>query len=263
MTVTKSDIPSNMQPPHNYFIIKSSLILGISLTLLFSSCRQQSATTATVTAALADADGIKLVLQELDTREIHPVDSVVVNQDAIFNFTPAVNEPGFWLLKAPSGKVLVMLLNAGDAVELSGSLKDFPDNIIMKAPREAMLLNDFYKKTRSNERLVDSLEMLLSERQDSSDYYQFTQKLDTSFKIIWENQRGLEIAFIERNPGSLASLVVLNYAFGMSPVLSLEEDSAYYIKLDSALSDKFPTNKHVKLHHQRVLEYRNRTTPKT
>jgi hypothetical protein len=62
------------------------------------------------------------------------------------------------------------------------------------------------------------------------------------------------MAFIDNHPASLASLIVLNYAFGMSPVLSPDEDSAYYQKLDSTLSRQFPGNKHVKFHHRRIME---------
>jgi hypothetical protein len=107
--------------------------------------------------------------------------------------------------------------------------------------------------------MVDSLDMLLAERQDSSDYYNLTQKLDTSFREIWENQRALETTFINNHSGSLASLVVLNYAFGMSPVLNMDEDFRYYQALDSTLSISFPGNKHVLFHHQRVMESQRKT----
>lgn len=225
-----------------------AVTIGISIT----SCQHPGNKIAKVNGILTEASGFKLILQEMDTREIHSIDSVVPDQNGTFSFSPVIKEPGFWLLKAPTGKILVLMLNTGDMIELSGSARDFPDNVILKGSKEAMLLNDFFLHTRLNERKVDSLEMLLVEWQDSSDYYQLTKKLDTSFRQIWENQRSYEMAFIDNNPGSLASLVVLNYAFGMSPVLSPEVDLVYYHKLDSVLFRKFPENKHVKFHHQRV-----------
>ena len=235
-------------------------IFMVSIMIFVTSCRQPASNMAQVQGALAEASGFKLVLQEMDTREIHAIDSVILDNNGMFSFSPVIKEPGFWLLKAPTGKIMVLLLNAGDQVELLGSTRDFPDNVYLKGPEETMLLYDFFHDTRSNERKVDSLEMLLVDRQDSADYYQLTQKLDTSFKSIWENQRSHEISFINQHPGSLASLVVLNYAFGMSPVLSPEEDFGYYQKLDSILFGKFPGNKHVKFHHQRVLEIERKMT---
>ncbi|MCX6306776.1 MAG: DUF4369 domain-containing protein [Bacteroidetes bacterium] len=239
-------------------MVKITSASGFLFVVLFSSCQHGSVGVATVSGTFTDAGGLKLIFQEMDTHEIHSVDSVVPDQGGTFVFSPVIKEPGFWLIKAPSGKILVLFLNAGDQVDLTGSMRDFPDNVVMEGPKEAMLLNEFYRHTRNNERQVDSLEMLLIDRQDSSDYYQLTQKLDTNFRDIWENQRNYETAFINNHTGSLAALVVLNYAFGMSPVLSPVEDSIYYQRLDSALFNIYPENKHVKFHHQRVLDLKNK-----
>ena len=237
--------------------------LTVAMVALITSCEHPTGHVAHVKGSFSDAPGLKLTLQEMDTREIHSVDSTVLDQSGQFSFNPVVKESGFWLLKAPNGKIAVLLLKDGDLVELSGSANDFPDHVILKGSDEAMLLDDFFHQTRINELQVDSLEMLLVERQDSSDYYQLTQKLDTCFKKIWEKQRSFEIEFIDKNPGSLASLIVLNYAFGMSPVLSPEEDFIYYQKLDSTLYAKFPQNKHVKFHHQRVAEIVRKSSVKS
>ena len=244
-------------------MVKTIVAWLFSLLLFFSSCQHPSGNRAVVYGNLADAAGVKLTLQEMDTREIHSIDSVLPDRGGKFNFNPVINESGFWLIKATTGKILVLLLNAGDQVSLTGSARDFPDNVIVKGTKEAMLLNDFFQFTRKNEREADSLEMLLIDRQDSAGYFELTQKLDTSFRQIWERQKTFEIAFINKNPKSLASLVVLSYAFGMNPVLNQEDDFAYYIKLDSALFPAFPENKHVKYHHQRVLEYKRKASIKS
>jgi hypothetical protein len=57
--------------------------------------------------------------------------------------------------------------------------------------------------------------------------------------------------FIDTNPQSLASLIVLNYSFGPKPVLTMEENLVYYRKL-SNLCRIYPENKHVLFHITRV-----------
>ncbi len=238
---------------------KFKLFAGLAMFIFLTSCQHSTKDLAVITCDFSGAAGVKLILLEMDTHEIRHADSTTFDNSGKFTFSPTIKDAGFWLLKAPTGKVLVLLLNTGDQIELSGNFIDFPDHIRIKAPQDALRLTDFFYQTRTNERLVDSLEMLLVERQDSSDYYRLTQKLDTSFREIWENQRALEIAFINSHCGSLASLVVLNYAFGMSPVLNIEEDFSYYQALDSSLSISFPGNKHVTYHHQRVMDYQRKT----
>jgi hypothetical protein len=169
-------------------------------------------------------------------------------------------EPGFWLLKAPTGKILVLLMHPRDHIQLDGSALNFPDNVILRGPNDALLLHEFFRFTRQNEAEVDSLEMLLVERQDSSDYYPLTQKLDTAFRMIWEKQRKYELAFIAKHPGSLASLIVVNYAFGMNSVLNPDDDFTSFSTLDSALMKNYPENEHVKFHHQLILEHLAKAT---
>ncbi|MEI6681909.1 MAG: DUF4369 domain-containing protein [Bacteroidota bacterium] len=229
--------------------------LLIPVLLFLGACQPPVRNGAAVNGRLADGSGMKMVLQEMGTKEIHAVDSAIIGTDGKFAFNPAVSEPGFWLLKAPSGKILVMAMEAGDQVEVTGSAAGFPDNISLKGPQGAMLLNDFFRSTRKNERRVDSLEALLIDRQDSAGYFELTQSIDSAFHRIWDQQRLLETTYIKNNPGSITSLIVLNYAFGMSPVLSPEEDLACYKSLDSTLGVKYPGNKHVQYHHQRVTEF--------
>ncbi|MEI6158049.1 MAG: hypothetical protein WCP87_06770, partial [Atribacterota bacterium] len=144
----------------------------------------------------------------------------------------------------------------GDAINLTGSLISFPENITVKGPEETLFLEDFFRFTRQNEKKVDSLENLLVENQESEGYYQLTQKIDSAFRKIWESQHGYEKNFIDRHPSSLISLIVLNYAFGLNTVLSPVDDSLYYQRLDSTLVNMYPGNKHAVYHHERMADFR-------
>jgi hypothetical protein len=224
--------------------------------ILLMACTTKKTETAVIRGHIDHASGESFILQELDTKEIHHLDSWTADADGRFIFHLLPVETGFYLLKASSGKVLVMILGKNDTIDLGGDFADFPDNIILRGNKDATLLDDFFAFTRKNEKEVDSLEMLLVDKQDSAGYFQLTQSLDTAFQKIWYRQKALEEDFISKNPGSMVSLIVLNYSFGMSPVLSPEEDFGYYLLLDSTLSRSFSGNKHVVYHHQRVKEYK-------
>lgn len=231
----------------------SGWVFLFMMQLLFS-CSDRSGK-ALILGEISNADGELLVLQELSTKDIRNLDSVKLHGNGRFSFRISPLETGFYMLKAPSGKVLVMMIGKGDTIQLKGGFSDFPDQVVLTGNKEATLLHDFFVFTRKNEKEVDSLEMLLVEKQDSSGYYQLTQRIDTAFQKIWERQKAYEENFITRNPHSLASLIVLNYAFGMSPVISPDEDFSYYLILDRTLPEVYPGNKHVVYHQQRVKEH--------
>jgi hypothetical protein len=219
--------------------------------LIFTACNHRGESVH-ISGILPDGMGTMLVLQEMDTKEIHSLDSVEIGPGGKFSFIRAINEPGFWLLKAPTGRILVLLVHPGDDVSISGKFSGFPDHTLVNGPEDAVRLNEFFRQTRPRERLVDSLEMLLLAGQDSDNYYQLTRQVDSMFRLTWEKQRSLEKAYIDRDPASLGSLVVLNYAFGRNPVLNPDSDFAWYLKTDSALQKACPGNRHAVYHHQRV-----------
>ncbi|MEI6435574.1 MAG: DUF4369 domain-containing protein [Bacteroidota bacterium] len=239
-------------------IVSIVQLVFLILTVGLTSCNRGQDSNARIAGKLTNAQEMRLILMEMDTRSILPVDSAILENTGTFAFNLKIKETGFWLLKAPSGKILVMVIHPGDQLELYGSANEFPDNVKIKGTTEAMTLHGFYAETRKEELLVDSLENELSSHQEDDDYFQITHKTDTALRQIWERQRNREIRYINNFPGFLSSLVVINYAFGMSPVISPEDDFAYYTKLDSALNRNFPENKHVKYHHQRVLEYQGK-----
>lgn len=229
-------------------------LIALLVTATIAGCKGPAKDTATVEGRLVDAKGFKLVLAEMDTRQIRPVDSVMTDAPGTFAFRPIVKETGFWLLKAPSGKVLVLVLSPGDRLTVNGSAVDFPNRITLTGPAETMAIDSFYKVTRKHEARVDSLEALLLSRQDSADFLALSQQADTILGQILISQRMLETKFLSTHPAIIGNLLVLNYAFGPQPVLDPRTDIAWYIRVDSALCARWPDNKHVAAHHQRMLQ---------
>jgi hypothetical protein len=223
--------------------------------LLLSGCSRQQKDVAVIEGEFQNCSGEKITLLELDTKSITRLDSLVMDASGRFRFILKMQEPGFYMIQSKLGKVLVLFMEVGDTVNLSGDFGSFPDRIALKGSKEAEVLEEFFIFTRKNERKVDSLEMLLVEKQDSAGYYGLTLRIDTAFRDIWNIQRDCEKAFIDRNPASLVSLIVLNYSFGLSTVLSPDEDFPYYHKLDSTLMERYPGNKHVQYHHLRMMEF--------
>lgn len=223
--------------------------------LILLGCNRQHEDIAVVEGQFQNCCGETITLLELNTKSIEKLDSMVLDDSGRFRFSVKTEEPGFCMLQSKHGKVMVLYVEGGNTITLSGDFVSFPDRIRLKGPADAEALEEFFIFTRKNERKVDSLEMLLVEKQDSAGYYKLTLRVDTAFREIWDSQRDYGKAFIDRNSGSLVSLIVLNYSFGLSPVLSPEEDPAWYLKLDSSLMERYPENKHVQYHHQRMLEF--------
>lgn len=227
----------------------------ITLTLLIISCSQKPVQEGiTINGQFLNAAGKKLYFSELEVDGIKKLDSLNLTESGTFKFSYKPADAGYYLLKTSSGENVLLLMEKNDTVHVSADLKDPAFDYSVSGSAGSALLKDFYTKTFINLSKADSLANILRKLQGTPELYKQSVAFDTLFMKIIDDQRNYEKSFILRNDKSLASLIVLNYKFGVLPVLTEDKDFDLYVKLDSTLSKVYPSNKHVLFLHQRVIE---------
>ena len=240
----------------NIFFVRVVKVLMPCLVILAFSCAEPGKDEGlSVSGRIRNAKDTKLVFQELDVGSLHGIDSVTLDDMGLFRFTCHPEEEGFYILKFPNGDHIMLLAGSGDEVFVEADRSKQPFTYSVKGSPGSSILQEFYSRTNENLSKADSLRSVLMQNRESSDFYQLSLSFDTLFMKIIENQRLLEKTLIMQNPGSLASLMILNYKFGPGTVLNMEDDFQVYKDLDSVLTEKFPSNKHVLFHHQRIIEF--------
>lgn len=229
------------------------LIVILAATVI--ACSSGHRGTTVISGTFEGGQNVRLLLEELDPMGTVPVDSAVTAADGSFQFAVSPKEAGYYILKTGDGRMTVITVAPGDTVNIRCSLDAFPENITLIGPEDARLLNEFYSFTSRLKKRSDSLqEVLMSHRGDSL-FVPLTLKFDSLFQGIWASQRQYEMTFLQRAPGSLSSLIVVNYSFGVRPVLSMEEDMKYYKAVDSALTARYPGNRHVEYNSRRIADF--------
>jgi hypothetical protein len=196
------------------------------------------------------------VLSEMDLKEIIAIDSVNIGKDGKISFSHKLDQPGFYLLIFPDGRRIILLIKRGEELLISGNLRDPTEDLNILGSEGSQLLQTFFRATMDNKVRIDSVKRALRSQEGSGNFLRFSMTADSLFFRISEDQKKLEKDFIDRNPQSLASLIILNYAFGLKPVLTMEEDLPYYQKL-TGLYRIYPKNKHVLFHLARVSLFMN------
>jgi hypothetical protein len=207
-----------------------------------------------VSGTIGHGAGEKVYFKEVDLSGINVLDSAVLASQGTFSFRFEPEGAGFYLITLKQ-RQWILVMDKGDRVEISGDLDRPDDSIRITGSEESILLRDFFIETARNKSEADSLTAILKAHIGSPRFYELSDSLEPVFGAILESQQELEKDYIRSHPQSLTSLIVLNYAFGPSAVLPLEDNFALYLELDSTLSGKYPGNKHVVRHHQRVSEY--------
>jgi hypothetical protein len=179
-----------------------------------------------------------------------------------FSFKVLSDETGLYLLGISKLTPLVLEVSPGNSVRISGSVINFPADVIISGSDNSLDLLGFLNASAVNRKKFDSLENILISRQDDPGFAELTRELDESLKPVWDSQRTLEIKYIDEHPNSLTSLLVLNHGLSVSPLLTFKDDSVYFLRLDSSLNKAFPGNKHAGFHHKRIIQEREVETLK-
>jgi peroxiredoxin len=122
----------------------------------------------------------------------------------------------------------------------------------------SMILKNFYDHQRINRLKVDSLGYAFDAAKRSGNLEVIKPKLDSVYKSVFQDQYRYTTELIRKNPGSLASVFLLNQSFGQGLIFQEDKDIDLFSLVDSATSLRYPGNKHVVDHHKRVEEAKQR-----
>jgi len=233
-----------------FYFIPVFILLGISCH------REQKEISFTIHGEFSHSRGEKIILSEMGVKDVTFLDSASVGNDGKINFSHELDQPGFYLLMFPSGRRLTLVINKGENLLITGDLMDSTGEFIVTGSDESQLLQAFFHATMRNKIRIDSIKRVLLMHEGSDDFLRLSMKADSLFLSISGDQKKLEKEFIDKNPLSLASLIVLNYSFGPMPVLTMKDDLPYYQKLTGLLRI-YPKNQHVLFHVARVKLFMN------
>lgn len=235
---------------HSFYRAISVLFFG---TFLLYSCSNSHRDRILVQGRIDGVTEIVYLLEQT-TSELIKIDSTVPDDHGIFSISTKADETGIYALRITTDHQVVFIAAPGDTLLITGNLNAFPSNIQVSGNEESELLHTFYLYSAKNLREVDSIQRVIERSQGEEDFYELTLKADSSFNQIWERQKRYEIEFINENAGNFAILLVVNYHFGVKPVLSPKEDPESYRRVDSALMAGFPGNRHTFFFHQWLKE---------
>lgn len=225
------------------------------LFLAFSACfRRENPDNFSIEGKINGAEGQKIYLEELTVNQLSMVDSAVSGADGTFTFIRLPGETGFYLLKLENGKFITLNLGKGEKNEILADASIFPSEYRISGTSGSELLHEYFTKTAANQQKLDSLSQIFVASQGADNFYQIKQQIDSSFYQLFNNQQLFLRNLLSENPGSIASLLLLNQRFANKILLDETENFDLFVKIDSNLFAKYPTNSHVAKHHERVLK---------
>jgi len=190
------------------------------------------------------------ILKELGIQDVKDVDSAQVDSDGSFQIEFKNDTANIYALQLDNDFYITLIIKGGDTIGLEVDFTKTPISYSVSGNHESMLMSAYEKHSNVNFRKIDSLRVMFEQSKDDPGFFAIRSLIDQAYQDVLIDQQVYAREFIQQQPGSLASLVVLNRKFKQINLFHEAEDYSFYSMIDSSLSLSHPGNKHVLKHHE-------------
>lgn len=194
-----------------------------SLFILFSCSADNS---IKVEGEIEDAHGKTIFLKEMTTTDFIIADSAEIDDDGSFSLKAVNTKPAFYTLALSKDNYLTLIINPGEEISISADGKDLTHSYSVEGSKDSKLAKELNDKINETLSEIDELGKIYQDSIGSPNIMNIRGKLDSSYKIIENEQIGFTKIFIQKNIESLASLMALYQQ--LSPRKSLLNSKEHY-----------------------------------
>ncbi|MBQ6725028.1 MAG: DUF4369 domain-containing protein [Bacteroidales bacterium] len=227
--------------------IKKLILFAIPV-LALSSCGKKN--TFTIEGTLQNGAGKNIVIEEIAPKDLIPIDTVTLDKDGHFSFSYEMPYQSFYTVKVTEQDFVTLLPEYGETITITGDYNRLSPTYEVQGSQGSLLLwqlNDFYKygllRLDSIARAFDQL--VADCKGDTNCIKKQKPLLDSVYVGAYAEQQQYIISFIERNKGSLATLIALYKPFNGKPLINPRTaDFYYYEQVIDGLELSAPDNPH-------------------
>lgn len=242
----------------------NNLGLIIVIYLLFTFCNNEidSRQSSTISGIIKGLKQSWIVLNELEPGAMNRLDSVLTDDIGNFSLSFKVSETSIYALQLLNGEMIVFIAGPGEIIELISEFPQTISNYSIIGSNESNLLREYLQYTYHNEQKFDSLRQIFENSKYDPGFLAIRKMLEAEYLQIYQDQQEYAKRFINNNPGTLTSLVILNRRFVQTKLFDDENDYSLLELVDSAFIMNYPENKHSKAYHEKFLNIKKRLANK-
>ena len=220
------------------------LLFVLPLLLLFA-CNQGP--TVKIKGSIKDGDGIMLYLDKLHVARAETIDSVKLDKDGEFHFKTKITEPGFYLLRLSNGKLITLLANPEEEIELSSISTHMSSAYIVSGSEGSALVKDLNDKLKATKDSIAVIKKQLEEKKLDLNYSSISQNLLAKYIEVIQDQREFSTNFILKNATSLSSYLALYQKINKNTYTLNENSDIKFAKIvASSMRALYPEHEYTK-----------------
>jgi thiol-disulfide isomerase/thioredoxin len=234
------------------------LIVAIIAITAFASCKHENKSGFELKGTFTDSKGEMIFLEKLTTPQPVLVDSVILDENGNFEFTNYTPKIGFYRIKTSPQNFAMLVLDSGDKVTVTGSIKDLGNTYKVTGSKETALFMEYSELQKQQTTQMDSLNqafrgIMQTIKMDSLKMDSLSKVFQGPYEAIMAKHTGKIAEKIKANTSMYASIMAIQ---GLEP----EQYSDLYVALDKGLTAKYPNDKTVRTLHEVISKMLATTT---
>ncbi len=197
------------------------------------------------------ADVTQLEVYSIDPTGMEPIDTIEV-KDRKFDQVMNLDTADFILIKVTDQYQVPLFVKPGEKVklELTGTDED-PEYTVTGSPESERIWRITDIRNIAFDK-IDSLNTASQEAQNTPMYEMKKAELDSLFQKVVKNTSQAYKDMIDEEPGSIANIFIFSQSIGNYPLITPQEDFAYFERVDSAIGVNYGELKHVTSFHKSI-----------
>jgi thiol-disulfide isomerase/thioredoxin len=233
--------------------MNKKLFLYLFIILISAACKQN---TVKISGTIVNpVPGAYIILDELKSNELKPIDSVKISSNGTFNFKREIKQPLFYLLKSNNNNFLTMLVEPGEKITMKVHSDSLNYPISLEGSKGTESMAEYNKILRTTIKKLTGLNKIYEQNLNTPELPRVIESLDSLANLYLIEINTFTKTYIDENLKSLVSLVALYQQVAPSVyVLNPTKDMKYFIKVDSSMFSQYPDYEPVITLHEQVKE---------
>ncbi len=170
---------------------------------------------------------------------------IPVDKDGHFAYTLTLNVTDFYKLEFDKNNFIMLILQAGETVEVTTDVNDLMNKLVVSGSKQTSQVIRNQTLIAYTKAKMDSISNLSSQNLTNPKSDSLLKIYSSQYDKINTFRKNALIDFIQNNKSSLAILF-------LPEALKIDENLDLYVKADSALFKKYPTNFYVQSFHGQI-----------
>ncbi len=230
------------------------IILVLIPFLALFSCKNSDTSGFTVSGTIKNAEGKQLILNKFLPKTTLATDTVTVGKDGKYDFKGHTSAPELFglQLEGQNGQI-IFIADSLSKITIDGDTADFRINYTVSGSEDSKLLQTLYNNLDKAFVSLDSLNQIYISQKGNGNLDSLVKMINEESQKVFNKHRKYSEEFINKHPGSPASIIALYQQFGRNmSVFNLNDDREFFTKVDDSLYKTYPNSSFVKGLHEYI-----------